>query len=194
MFTTQWSQNEKRTALLYSGERAVKFTTAADKNTYAGSASSLNIENAVLKININELSKQVYTTQWSEKWKKNVFHSLILIHVNDVASCQLVHQNICTFIGSWSHMISSLFSLSLSYTTFSLEYSKIFLHTQHSCTSALLMLLPCQPCVFAQLTRWQLIILLLIGCCFDQHVLECLQVCFNRFFWPLHYMESWYKC
>ena len=58
-----------RNSALLAG-RNPKLTTAADKNTYAG---SLNIEHDGSKKKTQ--SKLVYTTQWSGKWEKMCFHS-----------------------------------------------------------------------------------------------------------------------
>ena len=66
-------------------------------------------------INIKEHSKQVYTTQWSEKWKKKCFSLRTQDHKyprerSRVMAVCLVTSRIKTrvFIGSWSHMISGL--------------------------------------------------------------------------------------
>ena len=72
-FLTQRSENEKQTMA-----RGPKLTTSINKNTYVGSVlnSFTQCKNAGSKINIKEHSKQVCTTQWSEKWKKCAFAHL----------------------------------------------------------------------------------------------------------------------
>ena len=88
----------------------------------------LNIEHAGSKISIKEHSNQVCTTQlWQKSAKKCVFTHLTRIMCRVMPICLMTsHIKTRAFIGSCSHTISGLCSLTLSYIAFSLERSNFF--------------------------------------------------------------------
>ena len=119
--------------------RGPKLTTAADKNTYAGSVLTpfIRYRKRWFQNKYNKRSNQVCTTQRLEKCrKKTVFTHLKSIHVNDVASCQFVKWHDTkthAFFGFWSHMISGLCSLTLSiHYIFSAALEFFSAYTQHA--------------------------------------------------------------
>ena len=85
----------KQTAVIAG--RNPKLTTAADKNRFEVAPRSLNIEHDGSKINIKEHSKQVYTTQWSGKWEKNVFS---LTSEHKIMNCRARHASLSNDITS----------------------------------------------------------------------------------------------